>query len=184
MRRLLLATLLVGYVATFVHVQPPGSARREFDPLSAAGRDVERAIEQGRYAQALSQTQALASRHQDDATVQVWLAEAYKGLGKPEDEARAWERVLAITKLADAGCPALPQANTRAGNRAAALDAYRRCADLAPDDPERWFDLAGAALAAGDQAEADAAFAKSRTLDPTNPRLPRDGRTAAVGSTR
>jgi Flp pilus assembly protein TadD len=171
-RRLILAILLAGYAAVFVRLPSLGDANRRFDPLEPRGREVERAIEARRFSEALPIIQELQSAHSQDPVVAYWLAEAIHGMGQYEREAQAWERVLQLTKQADAACPALPEAYANAGDPALALDAYERCAKEASVDPERWLDLGTALSAEGRSADAEVAFAKSRALDPSNPRLP------------
>jgi Flp pilus assembly protein TadD len=172
-RRLLLAILLTGYAATFFGLPSLESQARVFDPLEPRGREVESAIELQRYADALLIARQLASLYPDDPTIAFWLAEIFKGLGEPAEEAGSWERVFELTGSSDAVCPSLPMAYARLGDRVKALDAYTRCAARAEDDPERWVDLASAYVAEGRGADADRAFARSRALDASNPRLPR-----------
>ncbi len=172
MRRPLLALLLVAYAAVFVRFPAWSSASAPFDPLEPRGREVERAIDAGQFAAALPIARELLAAHADDATVLFWLAEIHRGLGRPADEAVALERVLRLTRQADAACPALPEAYARSGDTVRSFDAYERCASAGATDAERWFDLATAYAAAGRVSDAETAFATSRTLDPTNPRLP------------
>lgn len=181
MRRLTLAVLLAAYAAVFVRF-PAWGRDAAFDPMEPRGREVEMAIEAGRFAQALPMTQDLRVSHPDDPTIQFWLAEIHRGLQRPAEEAAALEHLLRLTNFADAACPALPEAYARAGDTARALDAYTRCAGAGATDAERWFDLGVAQAAAGNDAEALAAFATSRALDPTNPRLPSS--VAADGAAR
>lgn len=172
MRRLLLTLLFVAYAAVFVRFPGWSGAAAPFDPLEPRGREVERAIEARQFATALPIAQDLWSAHADDTTILFWLAEIHRGLGHHADEAAALERVLRLMRHGDAVCPALPEAYARTGDAARALDAYERCASTTAADAERWFDLATAYAAAGRAADAGKAFATSRTLDPTNPRLP------------
>lgn len=173
MRPLILATLLASYATLFVRIPTPGTGGA-FEPLSARGREVERAIEEKRFDDALPIARDLGKAHPDDPTVAYWTAEVYRGLGRHAEESSAWERVLTLTQAADAACPALPMAYEAGGQTDAALDAYVRCATIGRDDAERWFDLGRAYAHAGRQQEADDAFAKSRALDASNPRLPDD----------
>jgi Flp pilus assembly protein TadD len=95
--------------------------------------------------------------------------------------------VLALAGPADAACPALPEAYSSAGDQPRALDAFERCASLAPDGPGRWIDLAGAYARSGRPQDAEAAAAKARALDPSDPRLalhPLDTSDDAKGGTR
>lgn len=178
MRRSLLALLFVAYAAVFVRLPGWSGGAAPFDPLEPRGREVERAIETGQFAAALPIAHDLLAAHADDATVLFWLAEIHRGLGRHGDEAAALERVLQLTRHAEVVCPALPEAYARLGDSTRALDAYERCAAAGAADAERWFDLATAYAAAGRAAAAETALATSRTIDPTNPRLP-----ASTGAT-
>jgi predicted Zn-dependent protease len=173
-RRLTLAILLLAYATVFVRL-PSFDATRTFDPLDRRGREVERAIEERRFADALPILRDLQAAHPDNATIAYWSAEVHRGLDDTGEEARALEQMLRLTAHADAVCPALPEAYARGGDRKRALDAYERCAATSPDDPERWVDLGVASAAAGLTVDAERAFERSRALDPSNPRLPAAG---------
>lgn len=179
MRRAVLAVLLLGYAAVFIRL-PRLDSSASFEALSPRGREVERAIEERRFADALPVARELAGAYPNEAVIAYWLAEIHDGLGQAGDAAAAWEHVFELTKLADAACPALPRAYARVPDAAKSLDAYERCAAAASDDAERWFDL-GEAFASNNRPEdAARAFEKSRALDPSNPRLPRVSLTASV----
>lgn len=170
MRRLILAILLAGYAATFVRM-PFLAARREFDPLEPRGRQVEQAIAERQFEVARPIAEQLAAAYPDAPVVSMWLADIYRGLGRPEDEARAWETCLRLLRQADEVCPALPQAYLRAGDSQRALDAFERCASATPDDPERLIDLADALAAAGRASDAANALSRAARLDASHPRL-------------
>ena len=172
MRRLVLAVLLLGYIALFVRLPSIGRGARAFEPLDARGREAETAIEERRFSDALPVVRDLAREHASDPVIAYWLAEVQRGLDHPREESAAWEHVLELTASADFACPALPESYTRAGDGAQALRAYERCASAGPDDAERWLDLGAAYAAAGRPTDAAAAYEKSRVLDPSNPRLP------------
>jgi Flp pilus assembly protein TadD len=95
-----------------------------------------------------------------------------RGLGRARDEAAAWEDYLRLASLPDAACPALGLAYARAGDPIRAIEAYERCAAAAPDDPERWLDLAVEYQARGRSSEATEAFRRAAALDPSDPRIP------------
>lgn len=166
----MLAVLLVGYAAVFVRL-PSFASSTAFEPLSPRGREVERAIEERRFADALPLAQELVRAFPDEPLIAYWLAEIYQGLERPRDEAAAWERVLEQTTLADAACPALPLAYAGIPDVPRSLEAYERCATLAPDVAERWFELGEAYASNNRPDEATRAFTRARTLDPTDPRL-------------
>lgn len=170
----MLAVLLVGYAAVFVRL-PSLSSSSAFEPLSPRGREVEHAIEERRFTDALPLAQELGRAYPDEPLISYWFGEIYRGLSQPRDEAAAWERVFEQTGSADAACPALPLAYARIPDASKSLEAYERCANAAPDDPERWLELGGAYALNGRPDEAMRAFERSRALDPTNPHLPPAG---------
>lgn len=170
MRQLVLALLALAYAATFVRLPSFGSGTT-FDPLEPRGREVERALADGRFQQAQPIVEELRERHPDDLTLLVWAATIAHGLGRPADEVAAWEAFLRGAKRSDEACPALPEAYARLGDGAGQLEALERCAALAPDDPERWGDLAAALAREGRQGEAAAALERVRALDPAHPAL-------------
>ncbi len=172
MRRPLLALLFVAYAAVFVRLPAWSGAPAAFDPLEPRGREVERAIAAGQFDAALPIAEDLLAAHAGNPTVLFWLAEIHRGRTRHAEEAAALERLFQATQHAESVCPALPEAYGHLGDAARALDAYERCAAAGASDAERWFDLANAYAAAGRTADAERAFATSRTIDPTNPRLP------------
>lgn len=168
-----LALLLVACALVFLR---PSLARgdAQFDPLDARGREVEQAIEERRFADALPIATDLQSAHPDDPVIAFWLAEIHDGLGRFVDAGDRWARVLELTHEPDTACPAMPEAYAHAGLAAKALQAFERCTEGAPPDVERWLDLAHAYSAAGRTADAARALAQARELDPTHPALATD----------
>jgi tetratricopeptide (TPR) repeat protein len=169
-RRLILAILLAGSVATFVRL-PSVDGRSGFDPLEPRGREVERAIAAREFEAARPIAEQLAAIYPETPIAAIWLAEIYRGLGRASDEARAWETVLSTTGVPDEACPALPEAYRRAGDTSRALDAFKRCAAAAPDDPERLVDLADAYAAAGLASDAVESLRRVALVDPSHPRV-------------
>jgi tetratricopeptide (TPR) repeat protein len=171
-RRLVLVLLVAGYAAVFAP-RPSRDGAHGFDPLEPRGRHVERLIEESNFTAALPLADELWSARHDSPTIAFWRAEIFHGLGRPAEEAGAWEDVLRLG-LPDGACPNLALAYQAAGDRHRALDAYQRCAAAAPDDPERWLDLGFALKAANRPADASEAFQRAVALDPTHPRIPHD----------
>jgi Flp pilus assembly protein TadD len=167
----MLAALLAAYAALFVRLPQLGESNA-FDPLDVRGRQVERDIEVGRFGDALPIARDLARAHPGDPVIAYWLAEIHRGLGHRDDEADAWERVFELTRSAEAACPGLPESYAASGKAVQALNAYERCASAGQGNAERWLDLALAYRSAGRTQDAERAIAKSRELDPSNPRLP------------
>ena len=169
MRPLILAILLAGSLATFVRL--PSADDGAFDPLEPRGRQVERAIAEGAFETARPVAEQLNLHYPDTPVIALWLAEIYRGLGRTSDEAAALERYLQSAGRPDEVCPALPQAYRRLEDASRAIDAYRRCAQAAPDDPERLVDLADALAAAGREADESDALQHLASIDPAHPRL-------------
>ena len=70
------------------------------------------------------------------------LALIYQHLGRPAEEAAAWERVAAASPTPIDACPALPDAYVRAaGLTDQALDAFERCAAFEPGNTDMLFFL-------------------------------------------
>jgi thioredoxin-like negative regulator of GroEL len=168
-KRATLVVLAAGYGGLWLSIGHSSFDRR-FDPLNARGRHVEEAIETGRFADALPVTLGLREAFPDQPQVAYWLAEIFRGLDRPRDEADAWDTFVAMTPTRAAACPAWPQAHTRAGHDRMALHAYEQCVAFAPDDPERLIDLADALAAHGRLDAARAAYAGAAALDRTDPR--------------
>jgi tetratricopeptide (TPR) repeat protein len=163
-----LGALVAGYAGFWLSIGQ--SFDRPFDPLSPRGRYVETAIETGRFADALPVALSIREAFPDQPHVSYWLAEIYRGLDRPRDEADAWDTFVSMRSARAAACPAWPQAHARAGHDEAALHAYQECVAFAADDPERLIDLADALAAQRKLDEARAAYARAAALDRADPR--------------
>jgi len=163
-----LAVLVAGYGGFWLSIGQSSFDHR-FDPLSPRGRHVEDAIETGRFADALPVALSIREAFPEQPNVSYWLAEIYRGLDRPRDEAAAWDTFVSLTP-GSAACPAWPQAHARAGHDQAALRAYEQCVAFAPEDPERLIDLADALAAHRKLDEARAAYARAAALDRADPR--------------
>jgi tetratricopeptide (TPR) repeat protein len=163
-----LAVLVAGYGGFWLSIGQSSFDHR-FDPLSPSGRHVELAIETGRFADALPVALSIREAFPEQPNVSYWLAEIYRGLDRPRDEAVAWDTFVSLTP-GSAACPAWPQAHARAGHDQAALRAYQQCVAFAPEDPERLIDLADALAAHRKLDEARAAYARAAALDRADPR--------------
>ena len=71
----------------------------------------------GRWAEALAPTRALVERFPTQQVYSDRLARIYFHLGKPADEAAAWEQFVKSSPTPEDACPALAQAYLRAGDR-------------------------------------------------------------------
>ncbi len=177
-RIVVLAVLVAGYATMLVGVRGP-AGNRAFDPLEHLGRQVETAIETGRFADALPTARSLRAAHPDDPTVLYWLGEIYRGLDQAANEAAAWRDYARASSTPDDVCPSLPLALTKAGDAAGALGAYEACVTYAPDDPERLVDLAAEYARRGQWDLARTTYQRVRDVDPGDPRIAR--RIAALG---
>jgi tetratricopeptide (TPR) repeat protein len=164
-----LAVLVAGYGCLWLSIGQ-SSFDRSFDPLNPRGRHVEESIATGRFADALPVVLSIREAFPDQPLVSYWLAEIYRGLDRPRDEAGAWDAFVALTPARLAACPAWPQAHARAGHDEAALRAYEQCVRMAPDDSERLIDLADALASRRKMDAARAAYARAAALDRADPR--------------
>lgn len=115
---------------------------------------------------ALEPTRALVERFPTQQVYADRLARIYAHLGKPVQEAAAWEQFVKSAATPEDACPALPQAYQRAGDENAALGAFERCRDFDPSSAEGWFFLGQAYRRAGRDAESVATFRNAVRVDP------------------
>ena len=107
-----------------------------------------------RYAEALEPTERLTRRFPGQAIYFERLARIQQALGRPAEEARAWEAVFRTSPTPVDACPMIASAYERLSDGARALDAYERCAEVEPDNPDLLLTLGRAYSAAGRSAEA------------------------------
>jgi len=123
----------------------------------------------GRYAEALEPTERLTQRLPGQAIYFERLARIQQELGRPAEEARAWEGVFRTSPTPVDACPMLPAAYERLSDGARALDAYERCAEVEPDNPDLLLTLGRAYSAAGRSSEARAVLERALTVAPEYP---------------
>ena len=70
------------------------------------------------------------------------LATIYGGLGRPREEAEAWESFVASSPTPQEACPDIGDAYFRLGLVDASMDAFERCLAFDPSDPDAIFHLA------------------------------------------
>jgi len=162
----LLVALLVVYGAFFGQWIVSGGPER-LDPVGPHARQIELAIAEGRFTDALPIARELGD-YRREPLLAYWLAIIYRGLNRPGDEAEAWERFIELGRNQAEACPQLAQAYARLGDSAKVLPAYERCASFDPTEPERLIDLGDAYQQAGQPREALGAFQRAATLDPAN----------------
>ena len=165
-RVVLFLVLLTAYGVFFEHrFVPAGGAR--MDALSPRAREVELAIVENRFADALPIALELEAGYPGEPLTALWLAAIYRGLDRPNDEVRAWERFIALGSQPAEACPELAEARARVDG--AALPAFERCAELDSRDPERLIDLGRAYEHAGRPDRALNAYRRAADLDPRHP---------------
>jgi tetratricopeptide (TPR) repeat protein len=165
----LVATLVLVWL--FVWALVPGEA-----PTSGEEPDVEQWIlasrdefAGGRWAAALGPTRALVERFPSQQVYSDRLARIYFHLGKPVEEAAAWEQFVKSSSTPQDACPALAQAYERAGDRDASLQAFERCRDFDPMSAEGWFFLGQAYRRVRRHADALQTFREAVRIDPLHP---------------
>lgn len=161
--------LLAAYYQTLLGTSaPPVTALGN----TAAAHDIDAsqvAFSAEQYADALAPTERLTKQFPTQAIYFERLARIQQKLGRPRDEARAWEGVFRTSPTPVDACPMLPAAYDRVPDPAGALDAYERCVQVRPDDPDLLLFLGRAHNAAGHPEPARAALEKALTIAPDYP---------------
>ena len=111
--------------------------------------------------------QALA-RNPANATAWFLKGEAAVALGRDNDAARAFRRVVALTPYAVIAHAALGVAQRRLARWYEAADSFKEAARLEPQTPERQEALGLTAFEAGMMEDASVAFMRQALLDPGN----------------
>jgi tetratricopeptide (TPR) repeat protein len=155
--------------ALYFERQIASRTTQAFDAVAPRARQVEYAIEAGRFVEALPIALELRDRYPHEALPVVWLAEIYRGTGNAAAEAAAWEQFITLGSSPAEACPGLAEAYAKSGSADAGVGAYERCVQLDPDEPERLVDLGAALEHAGRTDESLAAYRRAMALDPTNP---------------
>ncbi len=169
--RIALSVILLGvYYQTLLGTAPPPAPARLVEDTTR--RDIEEsqaAFSAERYADALAPTQRLTAQFPTQAIYFERLARIQQKLGHPRDEARAWEGVFRTSPTPVDACPMLPAAYERIPDLARSLDAYERCVQAMPDDPDLLLFLGRAHNAAGHAEPARVALEKALTIAPDYP---------------
>lgn len=171
LRTIVLVALAAAYGLTFARTAQPEDGSKRADPLSPQGRAIERALAEGRPDEALSLAQDVRRAFPGDPFLSYLLATIYKALDQPAHEAEAWEEYIRTSTTPADACPFVAQAYDRLGERERALERFRLCVALQPDDPDRRVDLAEAYERAGKTDLANAAYREAAPLDLNNPLL-------------
>jgi tetratricopeptide (TPR) repeat protein len=159
------ATLALFGAVVLPRPAPVPAAIAEGDRLAAQSLD---AVGRGAWAEALAPTTALVERFPNQQVYAERLARVHHALGRPEAEAAAWEKFVAISPTPDDACPALGEAYQRMGDAARALDAFVRCRDFDPGSAELAFHLARAYERRGRWADARRAYEGALAVDPAH----------------
>jgi spermidine synthase len=115
------------------------------------------------YAAGLS---VLAQAKEESADVLTVRASALYGLGRPQEGKPLLDQALALDPGLTRAWLLLGFVRTQEGDMAAARAAFEKVTELTPNDPDRWCDLAGACLRAGDRAGAERACRKALDVKP------------------
>lgn len=140
-------------VATAAPVADAGA--REAGPPAAAGAGVEGAPTDGeldallvrsretfvaeQWAESLEPTRQLVTRFPGQHVYLGRLADIYRHLGRPADEAATWETYMDRSPLPADACPFIGHAYRKLGKYDRALDAFERCYEADPRNAELAF---------------------------------------------
>jgi tetratricopeptide (TPR) repeat protein len=166
-RIVLFLTLLVAYGLFLQRGAAPGDLAR-LDVVGPPAREIENAIAERRFTDALPLALEVGDAHPSSPLIALWLAAIYEGLGRPAEEAAAWERFITSGMEEAEACPGLAEAYARVDEEQG-LRAFERCARLDPEDPERRIDLAAAFERMGRPQDALQAYRDAARLDPNHP---------------
>ena len=130
--------LLALYYQTLLGTTTPATAPPvTADEATLADIDASQvAFSAGRYAEALPATQRLTQSLPGQAIYSDRLARILHELGRPRDEAKAWEDVFRASPTPVDACPMIGAAYDRIPDPAGALSAYERCVQVEPQDPD------------------------------------------------
>ena len=163
--------LLTLYYQTLIGTSTPVAA----PPVTADEatlRDLDEsqlAFAAGRFADALASTERLTKKLPGQAMYFDRLARILRELGRPREEARAWEEVYRTSPTPVDACPMLGAAYDRIPDASAALSAYERCVQLEPQDPDLLLFLGRAYNAAERGPEATQALEQALAIAPDYP---------------
>lgn len=162
-----LAALLVFYLTLSV------APRWALAPVDAAPNadlvvTANQLIAQGQWSDALAPVTALVAAFPGNHIYAEHLATTYNHLGRPREEAEAWELFVATSPNAYEACPRMGNAYLRAHDLAKAIDAAERCLAFDPTDPDLMFHAAHAAEWKDDWVAAEALYRQAAAADPAN----------------
>lgn len=115
---------------------------------------------------ALEPTTALVERFPNQQVFAERLARIYAALGRPADEAAAWELFLRVSPTPEDACPAVSEAYYRAGDHAKSLETSIRCRDFDPLNGELNYYLGRAYERADKPDDARKAYEEALRVEP------------------
>ena len=135
--RLATATVLLAVYYRSLLVVPVPASAAAIDPAILQDIDASQsAFSAGRYREALPPTERLTIKLPSQAIYLDRLARIRHELGDARGEAAAWEGVFRTSPTPTEACPMLAQAYEAARDAARTLDAYERCVQVEPDNPD------------------------------------------------
>ena len=161
--------LLVVYYRTLFDTATPAAA----SVVDAATlRDIDAsqvAFSAGRFADALDPTERLTTQLPSQAMYFERLARIQRELGRPREEARAWEGVFRASPTPSDACPMLGAAYDRIPDPVRAVNAYERCVELDPENSDLLLFLGRAYNAEGRAKAAERVLEKALKITPKYP---------------
>lgn len=165
-----IALLGTYYLTLFGFATATPAAAPLVDP--ALSRDIEasqEAFSARLYGDALEPTKRLTERLPSQAIYFDRLARIQHELGRPRDEALAWEGVLRTSPTPVDACPMIASAYDRSGDAVRALDAYERCVAAEPQNPDLLLFLGRAYNTANRAQDAQRVLEQALALSPDYP---------------
>jgi Putative Zn-dependent protease, contains TPR repeats len=148
---------------------PSGPKRSAVDAASAAMyRACQQALQDQDWAKAAGLASKLRTTYPESDIYARVLAKAYHGLKRYDEEARVWESYMLIAPTPVDACPSVGNAWQKAGNSTKALQAFKRCWQLEPQNSDGIFNYALALERSGNSAEAATLYRAGLAQAPNN----------------
>jgi tetratricopeptide (TPR) repeat protein len=166
-----LAALVLTYAAVIAWLRVPPAAPAVIDPMSRDVHAAERALVDGRLAEAQALTARVAERYPGDPFVSWLTATIAERQGRWTAAAAAWSHYAAHSSAPELACPAVAEAFEASGAIAEALARYQRCAEYDGRNSDRLADWADALARQQRADESLAVYVRASRLDPRNARV-------------